>query len=385
MTSIKGILLELARIPDALSQDISDPRRQPRASGGAPAAESAGDSPIIDSGRWEITNQARWNEVKERTRHSVEGRGTASEAGIEALAWYVSFHHNQNDWGIYIPKSSLALIDELYLGALRMDRDRRLSLAWFLLLKHEQMHFAIDYACTQFELLLRAPIRREFSDRFHAASPVAGMSISHPYLTIEETAANAHMLREAARIASKSTMRTVEKFVAAQPLGYREGLSATTGAAFEGSLAETLRSYLAAWALEHRLDVGSPELSLERLLPLADQCTLAECPIYAIDDLSQAGVSSESVRFITCISDIVETEKFAKQLRRLSDQICSAWRRKKEQFKTAVPQGADFKKFEGLWSLRVTGGYRAHLKEPDATAKAWRAVAIGNHKEMGHG
>jgi hypothetical protein len=385
MTSIKGLLFELASIPDALGQDISDPKRQPWTSGEPPAAESAGESPTIDSGRWEITNQARWTEVKERTRQSVEGRGTASEAGIEALAWYVSFHHNQKDWGIYVPKSSLALMDELYLAALRMDRDRRLGLAWFLLLKHEQMHFAIDYACTQFELLLRAPIRREFADRFHAAFPVAGMSISHPYLTIEETAANAHMLRQAACVASKRTMLTIEKFVAAQPLGYREGLSATTDAAFEESLAETLRSYLAAWALEHRLDLGSPELSLERLLPLADQRTLVECPVYAIDDLSQVGVSSQSVRFISCISDIVETEKFAKQLKRLSDQIRSAWHRKKEQFKTTVPQGADFKKFEGLWSLRVTGGYRAHLKEPDATTKIWRAIAIGNHKEMGHG
>jgi hypothetical protein len=97
MTSIKGILFELARIPDALGQDISDPRRQPRTSGGASATESAGESPVIDSGRWEITNQARWNEVKERTRRSVGG-GTSSEAVIEALAWYVSFHHNQKDW-----------------------------------------------------------------------------------------------------------------------------------------------------------------------------------------------------------------------------------------------------------------------------------------------
>jgi len=389
MGSIKDIVSELGGIPHALGNDASDPRRRPWISTAAPVAEQITERPVVDSSRWEVSDQVRWEEQKVRARQLVEGEGHSSEGGIEALAWYVSFHHNQELWGIYIPLSSLALLDELYLSQLRMDRDQRLGLAWSILLHHEQTHFAVDYACAQFELLLRAPIRREFSNRFRAEPPINGLTGFKPYLRIEETAANAHMLRQLARTESKRTVRTIENFVRLQPPGYREGLDAMSNAAFAASVAETLRSYLAIWAMEYRLDLGSHALNLEWLLPLEDKGALAECPVYAIDDLSQVGVASGSLSLIQCIAEVIELDGFKKQLRKQHNDIQNDWSNCKDRIKVRVPAPPRFEKLKGwkppTWSLRLRDGHRVHLQPPEPGAGAWRAVAIGNHKEMGHG
>jgi hypothetical protein len=392
MNSIDGVISELAGIRNALGQDAGEPRRRPwlRLLAKAPASEHVTGDPIFDCGRWQIADQRLWEEGKESARRAVEGEVPSSgRTGIEALAWYASFHDNQHDWGIYIPLSSLALLDELYLSQLPMDRDRRLRLAWSILLHHEQMHFAVDHACAWFELMLRAPIRREFMARFRAKPPLSAVTTSEAYLEIEETAANAHMLRQFGRAAPRQIVRAVESFVQSPPAGYREGLNATGDITFAQAVAETLRSYLALWAIEHHLDLGSREMNLLRLLPLGDGDTLAECPVNALDDLEDVGVAPGAVRLIQCIAEIVETESFERQLQRQDLAIRRDWSRRKEQIKISLPSPPRFEKLKNweppTWSLRLRDGYRVHLQPPDRGTAAWRAVAIGNHKDMGHG
>ena len=350
---------------------------------------------MFDAGQWEVTNSDRWGEEKERTRRAVEGDGPSmgqsgnSQSGIEALAWYVSFHDDQRAWGIYIPLSSLTLMDELYLSELRMERERRFQLAWSILLSHERMHFAVDYACAWFELMLRAPIRREFMERFNSKPLIASALASEAYLEVEETAANAHMLRELSRTRPRQIMRTIEKFVEKQPSGYREGRRAVGDIEFAEAVANTLRSYLALWAFEHRLDLGNGAMNLARLLPLGDQNVLAECPVYAIDDLNDVGVAPGSVRLIRRISEIVETERFEKQLGRVDDAIRRDWSRLKERIKDHLPSSPRFEKLKNweppTWSVRLRDGYRVHLCPSENGAVTWHAVGIGTHKEMGHG
>ena len=227
MNSVNEIISELAGIRAALRQLDDDPRQQPRRR--TEPVRVDGD-PTIDAGQWDVTNRDRWEEEKERTRRAVEGEGPSidqsgnSRSGTEALAWYVSFHDNQRAWGIYIPLSSLALMDELYLGNLPIERERRFQLAWSALMLHEKMHFAVDYACAWFELMLRAPIRREFMDRFNSQPPLAAAMRSEAYLEVEETLANAYMLRELTRTSPRQIVRAVEEFVKKQPAGYRECL-----------------------------------------------------------------------------------------------------------------------------------------------------------------
>jgi hypothetical protein len=95
-----------------------------------------------------------------------------------------------------------------------------------------------------------------------------------------------------------------------KPPGYREGLKATGDISFAEVVADTLRSYFALWAIEHRLDLGNPAMNLSRLLPLENDIVLAECSVYAIHDLDNVGVAPDSIRLIQCISEIVETENF---------------------------------------------------------------------------
>jgi hypothetical protein len=248
------------------------------------------------------------------------------------------------------------------------------------------MHFAVDSSCAWFELLLRAPIRREFARRFTQSAPLKNMGRTRPYLEIEETAANSHMLRQLTRFRSRRELRAIEDFVRTQPAGYREGLQATPDADFADSIAETLRSYLALWAIEYRLDLGSRALNFSQLLPLSNGDALAECPIYVIDDLAHVGIAAGSTKLILCIPNLIETDRFKKQLQHQPPTVKALWDRKKAEITHKVPRHPDFEKLKDrkptTWSLRLNRSYRAHLQRPD---EAWQAVAIGNHKEMGHG
>lgn len=391
MSTIETILSELAAIAKALGQEANDPRQRPgrRSSTVPPTTERAGADPIFDPSGWEITDVTMWEEAIESTRRAIEGRASGPSTGTEALAWYVSFHDNQDAWGIYIPLSSLALLDELCLKRLRIARSLRLRLAWSILLHHEQMHFAVDYACAWFELMLRAPIRREFTARFRAHSPFKGIDKTESYLEIEEAAANAHMLRQLARAKSPRAIQAIESFVRTQPAGYRDAIRATGDTLFREVIADTLRSYFALWAIEHHLDLGGPASNLSRLVPLEDDAILAECPVYTLDDLQDVGVAPGSIRLIHGIAEIVETDSFIRQLQRQHPAIQSDWNRKKEQIKINLPSPPRFEKLKGwtppTWSLRLRDGHRAHLRAPQLGERAWQAVDIGNHKDMGHG
>jgi hypothetical protein len=397
MSSIDDMISELAGIPGALRQWDGDPRQRPRPppSRVERSSERVREDPIFEAAQWQIADRDLWEEQKERARRAIEGDGVeavssgGSQSGTDALAWYVSFHLDQRAWGIYIPLSGLSFMDDLYLSSLTIERERRLQLAWTALLLHERMHFAVDYVCGWFELMLRAPIRREFIERFNSRPPLPELKTSEPYLIVEETAANAHMLRELSRRERARQIRLIERFVGDQPPGYREGLDAVGDAPFAQVVADTLRSYIALWAIEHRLDLGNRAMNFTQLLPLGDQNIVSECPVYMIDDLEDIGLGPGSVRLIQRIGEIVEADAFERQLRRLHSTIRGDWTRMKEQIKERLPPPPRFEKLKDwhppTWSIRLRSGHRVHLHAPEPGTATWRAVAIGNHKEMGHG
>lgn len=379
------MISELAGIPNALGQEGGDSWRQPWHTSTL-ETQRVGGIPTFDTDQLTIANQNLWEERKKGVQRAVEDQ---SGVGIEALAWYVSFHDDQSSWGIYIPLSSLAFIDEIYFRRLTVDRDHRFRTAWSLLLHHEQMHFAVDQACAWFELMLRAPIRREFMMRFKKSSPLSAVTTSEAYLEVEETAANAHMLRQIGAAESRQIVAAVEKFVEKQPAGYRDGRKATGDIPFADCVTETLRSYLALWAMEHHLDIGSRAIDLSRLVLSENRRALSECPVYTLDDLGEVGIAPGSVYFIQCISQIVETENFARQFQRQDLAVRRDWLKKREQIKIGLPAPPRFEKLKNsdppTWSLRLRSGHRVHLQPPDQGTNRWCAVAIGSHKEMGHG
>lgn len=392
---MNDLIRELEKIRNALGHG-PDPRLRPAISRGrstAPSPERISGTPLVDGSGWAIDDADRWDEKQTHAKRLIEeGRvttGGVSESGIDALAWYSSFHDYQNGWGIYIPISSLALLDSLYLAHLPLDRDRRLTIAWQALLLHEQAHFAVDYACAWFEVMLTAPIRREFTSRFSAKPPLRAMETVETYLEIEEATANAYMLRQFRRSQPRAVFHALEQFVRQQPAGYRDGANALDDAAFDEAAAETIRSYLALWAVEHRLDLQNPALRLTPLLSLGNPALLAEIPVYLLDDAADVGLAPGAIRLIQAIREVIETDAFERQYKRQQPAIQKAWSRKKEEIKIQLPPPPRFEKLKDrmppTWSLRLNDGHRVHLEPPAAGTTAWRAVSIGGHKEMGHG
>jgi hypothetical protein len=394
MTDVLAIIRELQGIPRALVQDPSDPRLRPRQrpTSGAETypTESVPSTPLLDDEPWEVVDENVWNETLERIRRNVEGAvsGGGHRGGIEALAWYRSFHGDQSRWGIYIPLSSLAAMDSLYLSGVRMPRVRRLALIWRLFVLHEQVHFAVDLACAWFELLLRAPIRAEFAARRQKPLQILGARVVQSYLEVEETAANAYMLRELRRKERRPALNAIEAFVASQPSGYREGLQATSEASFAAALLETLQSYAALWAIDRDFDLGNPMLDPLQVIPLARPGVLAQCPVYAVNDLKDVGLTAGSLRLFLSIPAVEEDARFVKQLGRLDVAVRKDWERMKGHLKQGLPSPPRFEKLTGAkpptWSLRLRSGYRVHLR-PSDDSSAWRALEVGTHKEMGHG
>ena len=85
--------------------------------------------------------------------HSGQGPST----GIDALAWYSSFHNFRREWGIYIPILSLVYIARRWLKRLGIPLERKLQVAFWLVHEHELFHFATDYMVAQWEILLNVP------------------------------------------------------------------------------------------------------------------------------------------------------------------------------------------------------------------------------------
>jgi hypothetical protein len=309
---------------------------------------------------------------------------------MEALAWYSSFHnHRDGDWGIYIPLSSLHLFDSLFLSDLALPRRERWRIAWDALLAHEQMHFLVDFGVGWLELLTVAPMRRSLWDRIKEPPRLGVSDDTGPdYLPSEEALANGFMLRDAGRSVPVEVLDCLKSSVKMQPEGYRDGESAATDEGFALAAAETFRNYLAVTAAVRGLDPANPGIDYARLLVTTDDMR-RKCPVYVLNGLACAGLTPDAIRIVHSIPEIDESRRFKKSLAKLSDSLQHAWQTLKENLKERVPDPPKFEKLRGnlggLFSLRLPGGYRVHLRQPAKGGSAWEAIDVGNHKEMGHG
>lgn len=397
---IKDVIDEVSKIPQA-TWTVPDPARPPVLRPRSPTGPApVGQFPVFDDTGFTQPSSPRWREavdtVRRRLAPGAEGPVPGGPAGVDAVAWYVSFHASPGGWGIYVPLSSLPIVDELYFAHLPIPRAERWRLIWDALLAHEAVHFAVDCACAWFELLHHAPLRWAVHKRMKCFSQgVEALRPCSSYFEAEESLANGHMLRTLVPQAREDSAKALRCFVRVQPPGYRDGETAKSDRGFAVTAAEVLRGYLSVWSTMWNLDPGNPALDLARLLPL-DPAAVAQCPVWIVDDLDAAGLPPGAVRFFTCVSPIEETPDFRKEAKRLG--LEDAWHRTKEKLKTSIPKSCDFKKWPkagaGMWSVRVNDDIRAHLRQPQPHSSAgpqapaqapWLACEIGGHTAMGHG
>ncbi len=361
---------------------------------------SAGHAPVFDDSGFAPPSSPRWREavdaVSRRFAPGAEGVTLGCPAGADAVAWYVSFHGSRDRWGVYVPLSSLPILDELYFVDLPIPRAERWRLIWDALLAHEAAHFAVDCACAWFELLHHSPLRRAVHDRMQASGQWGSALLPRSsYFEAEEALANGHVLRALGPRVGPEATDALRNFVRAQPPGYRDGEAAVTDAGFAAAVTEVLRGYLAVWSTAWNLDPGNPALDLSRLLPL-DAADLAQCPVWVLNDLDVAGLPAGAVRLFARVAPIEETPAFRKKTKRLG--LGNAWERTKVRLAESIPNGSAFKKWpqagDGMWSIRITDGVRAHLRQPEPLSflasdaphpGTWLACDIGDHKAMGHG
>lgn len=381
MKPIQEVVDALRGLPRALVPYEIDPWRRPVIQGtvadGASGAEGVVD--VSDQADYPNWVEAETWEPLDRDIFGASELPKPNQApvGLDALAWYVSFHFaNSGKWGIFIPVSSLGYFEMRVFQELTASRASKWRLAYDALLAHEQMHFAVDYACAQWELLLHAPCWAGLRNRIRSERV--------PYLEVEEKLANAFMLQCASHWKEKQIERGLRRFVARQPVGYRDGLVATEQTSFDHVAAEAIKTYVGLHAAERGLNVTEPAFDHASMLPTRQG--MAECPVHIIHDETRIGLPVPAVRLITRICNIRETEQFQRRFARLDRSVQRSWAAMKQKLSGGVPRSARLEKMKGskddVFSVRVSDNFRVHL-QPNGSER-WNAVDIGSHKEMGH-
>ncbi len=298
-----------------------------------------------------------------------------AKRGIEALAWYVSFH-NGGPWGIFIPVLSLAYIENRFLKKYRGSRFKKWQLGYDLLLQHEMFHFATDYMCAQWEILLQAPCWSALTD-YRKRNNIA-------YLEIEEKLANAYMLRQLNNLLSPSGRSLIRAAIECSPPGYKDGIHCVDDYLFKSNLAELTKAYVTVHALEKNINILSSGVDITSFCSLAANLDEKQCPITIIHNEDRFGIPLIGTSFILKISTIVETEAFKKAYKKLDKSLRQRWEKKKKLLAETIPRHPEFEKFADLYSLRLNDNYRVHLR-PSNDMTVWEAIAVGTHKDMGHG
>jgi hypothetical protein len=307
-------------------------------------------------------------------------RTRVSMHGVDALGWYITFHQKAYQWGIYLSADGIRFLADPVqgiFGSLNVGPRRRVELACHAILRHELMHFAVDYMAAQWELATGFCC---FWPAIKLRDPKLG------YAPLEEELANSYMLR-GFRFPSQSlrepgAYKSLRKFVRIMPPGYRDAVSNVSRSSFDALLELQICEFEGYLERPYRTSFpdGFDHLSLYPSLRPIDW---RYCPILLDTGRSAVPIS---LRIITSIKMIDESLRFKRSIQRMPPAVRRSWDRVKEKLhvSTQIP-GLDFKPWErDVFSVRVNGSVRAHLRIIRETGECL-ADAIGSHANMGHG
>jgi hypothetical protein len=297
--------------------------------------------------------------------------------GVDALAFYVPFHVRGGQWGIYIPVSSIAyMMTNVFknIDAAPIDLMRMSIRAMH---QHELFHFAVEYAFSQCELLTEKSVYKELITKMN--DPQLG------YRGIEEGLANANMIRSFWGRSVKGKTAALKSFVKMQPAGYNTAHEFTNRNIYERRCSDYISMYY-HFITGIKTDIGIDGYNLLPPHPI----DWSFCPVHIINDDIRLNFDPSLIDFFAYVNQLHESEKFKKQLKKLSSQIQQMWTRTKTKLAhDATASGLDFKQWEKnqdsvIYSVRVNRNFRAHL-EYKRIQKYWLCLNIGDHKSMGHG
>jgi len=335
------------------------------------------------------------------SRNTPSPWGNPSEEGTDALAWYVSFHRDPMNWGIYLPISGLFK----FAGHIvpnnfnPVDFQSLVRLAARGLLAHERVHYAADFASAQLELMFDAPC---YIDSRKA------LSLGFGHVPVEEQLANGACLRAIRHAPREMKIRGAYHealaFTLTQPVGYRDGIHAEGTNSFLHIGNELIEKFGQQFPKQKSPTANLP-IDYSRLMPLgpltdfrgrASQMASvdgAQCPVYLVHDESILGIPPGAIRFISSIPLVQESKRFKKELLR---ELLPEWGKTKDRLADPeVPKhikSVDLKRWPKedkpgvkVWSVRVglNTGYRAHLDNYDNDDR-WVADRVGDKTKMGH-
>lgn len=133
--------------------------------------------------------------------------------------------------------------------------------------------------------------------------------------------------------------------------------------------------------MAHVISAGVTErdlLGLDLLIDVHERfADRGDVPVWLVRDDPAGAV----LRFVTRIANVVESQRFKKDLRRGGDPLVAAWARVKKRLAAdATPKGLHFEKVQGsrdLFTVRIDRSLRALLRFEGADK--WTAERIGSH------
>lgn len=345
-------------------------------------------------------NERELGDAIEKSSKIPSPWGSTEEDGVDALAWYVSFHRDPDNWGIYIPISGLLRFADRISpsGPGPNGWQGVINLALRGLLAHERVHYAVDYAAGQVELLFNLPCYLQ-----------ARTALSNGrFVPDEEQLANGASLRSMrwtpSALRVPNAYQAAKDFTLTQPMGYKDGIKCIETQSFL-DFANGLMRGVAAQLPSQVRPSGTYPIDYTKLLPLGPLIDYRghasrmatvdglQCPVYLIHDESILGIPIGSIAFISQVSTIVHSQRFDRDLRKIG--MSKEWDDVKSILADPFTPNSrvDFKPWPpddkpGVkgWSTRVGKGnsnIRAHIHQYLQTDE-WIAERIDNADRLKH-
>lgn len=308
----------------------------------------------------------------------TEGIGREiTKEGIEALAWYRSFHwHPPNRWGIYILDKGVYYIAQNVFGKIgqvspygrRYNTIDLLQQSFRLLFLHEFFHYITDIAASTLEM--GNPSARAYYVQYVRNVYIRPKSRNEP---IEEALANAFAFN---RFQGGTVRRQLRLFMRSQPAGY---------SAFEQYTRKINFTY-GRRELGTCIRDGAHVRGVPPLETLFDcyrhDISFGDVPIYILPTIKDSRYMMRLIRSIPR-SALVQSATFKKDLQKLPPEILSKYQKALRMLEYNVRhRGLKFEKIKGcdtVFTIRIDGGYRLSLRPLN---EKWELLRIGKHDEI---